>query len=65
MVNVRMVTGDHFEVARYVALKAGIINATEFNAAQTVMTGEQFRKKIGFIRDPNTGENVPNYTINA
>jgi len=40
MVNVRMVTGDHFETARFVARKAGIINNVEFNASQTVMTGE-------------------------
>ena len=39
MVNVRMITGDHFETARYVARKAGIINDKEFDAKQVVMTG--------------------------
>jgi len=34
-----MITGDHFETARYVARKAGIINDKEFDAKQVVMTG--------------------------
>jgi hypothetical protein len=40
MVNVRMVTGDHFETARYVAYKAGIISKIEMQGKDVVMTGE-------------------------
>jgi hypothetical protein len=40
MVNVRMITGDHFETARYVAYKAGIINKHEKDGKDVVMTGE-------------------------
>lgn len=40
MVNVRMVTGDHFETARYVAHKAGIISKVEMQGKDVVMTGE-------------------------
>lgn len=35
-----MITGDHFETARYVAREAGIINEHEFNSKYVVMTGK-------------------------
>ena len=57
-----MVTGDHFETARYVAHAAGIISKTEKDASPVVMTGEIFRKKIGFIEE--NGEKIANYSIN-
>jgi P-type Ca2+ transporter type 2C len=62
MVNVRMVTGDHFETARYIAHKAGIINKHEKDGKDVVMTGEQFRQRIGFTEVNN--EKIPNYSIN-
>jgi len=51
MVNVRMITGDHFETARYVAHKAGIINKHEKEGKDVVMTGEQFRQRIGYYEE--------------
>lgn len=54
-VNVRMMTGDHIETARYVALKTGIITQEEANEDGVVITGEEFRARIGEyqrINDP-------------
>jgi P-type Ca2+ transporter type 2C len=54
-VNVRMMTGDHIETARYVALKTGIISPEEANEDGVVITGEEFRARIGEyhkINDP-------------
>ena len=62
MVNVRMITGDHFETARYVAHKAGIISGVEKDGKDVVMTGEQFRQKIGYTEE--NGNKIPNYSIN-
>ena len=50
-----MVTGDHFETARFVAHKAGIISrheSTHHEREQSavnkyVLTGEQFKERIG------------------
>jgi len=39
-VNVRMISGDHAETCKYVALKAGIINESEAKSTKAVMTGE-------------------------
>ena len=57
-----MITGDHFETARWVAHEAGIISKTEKDGKDVVMTGEQFRQRIGFMEI--NGEKVPNYIIN-
>lgn len=46
-VNVRMVTGDHLETAKCVALRTGIISIDEHNLEGIAMTGEQFREAIG------------------
>lgn len=42
-----MITGDHLETAKYVALKCGIITNDEMNSPEVAMTGEDFRAKIG------------------
>ena len=42
-----MVTGDHIETAKAVALKAGIIRPEEVNINGIAMTGDQFRDAIG------------------
>ena len=39
-VNVRMVTGDHIETAKYVALKTKIVNHDECNLEGIALTGE-------------------------
>ena len=46
MVNVRLITGDHIETAKYVACKAGIIKRVD-NVNGVVMTGEEFRQRLG------------------
>jgi len=62
MVNVRMITGDHFETARFVAYQSGIINKHEKDGKDVVMTGEQFRQRIGYYEE--NGQQIPNYSIN-
>ena len=39
-VNVRMVTGDHLETAKFVALKTGIVNLDECNLEGIALTGD-------------------------
>jgi magnesium-transporting ATPase (P-type) len=51
-----MVTGDHLETAKAVALRAGIITKEQLQITGTAMTGDQFREKIGHytkIWDPS------------
>jgi len=50
MVNVRMITGDHFETARHVAYKAGIISKVEKDGKDVVMTGSNSDKKLDIMR---------------
>ena len=42
-----MVTGDHIDTAKYVALKSGIINEEELELEGTALTGAEFRTYIG------------------
>ena len=42
-----MITGDHKETARKVAVNAGIISAEEMYDESIVITGQQFREEIG------------------
>ena len=46
-VNVRMITGDHKETAKAVAIEAGIITESESNTPGVVMTGEEFLEELG------------------
>lgn len=58
-VNIRMVTGDHIETARFVALQTGIITQEEMYEDGIVMTGDDFREQIGGyskIWDPMNGD---------
>jgi Ca2+-transporting ATPase len=58
-VNIRMVTGDHIETAKRVAIETGIVKAEEVEIKGVVMTGDQFRDSIGGynkIWDPNHNE---------
>ena len=45
--NVRMITGDHKETAKAVAIEAGIITEAESNTPGLVMTGEEFLEELG------------------
>lgn len=42
-----MVTGDHIETAKYVALYSGIVTDAEVNQPGVCMTGEDFQEQIG------------------
>lgn len=55
-VNVRMISGDHLETCIFVAKEAGIINEKEAESPQAVMTGKQFRDKIGWYKDTATDQ---------
>lgn len=46
-VNVRILTGDHLDTAKFVGLRTGIIQADEVNLEGIALTGEQFREAIG------------------
>lgn len=46
-VNVRMVSGDHIETCRKVALMSSIISEDELHEEGVVITGEEFRNMIG------------------
>jgi magnesium-transporting ATPase (P-type) len=45
-----MVSGDHLETAKAVAIKAGIISEAEANDRYCCMTGEEFRNAVGQLR---------------
>lgn len=45
--NIRLISGDHFETAKAVAIKAGILRPEEAGRNYSVMTGEQFREFVG------------------
>jgi len=58
-VNIRMVTGDHIDTAKFVALQTGIINSDELHLEGCAMTGVQFREWIGRhqkVWDPQNNE---------
>jgi len=43
-VNVRMITGDHIETAKYVAKNSGIVSEAELLTENIALTGEEFRR---------------------
>lgn len=49
-INVRMVSGDHIETAKQVAIKAGIITEAESKEKFVCMNGEEFRNAVGTMR---------------
>ena len=47
-IRVRIVTGDHIETAKFVAVQAGVVDSEEeLVRPGAAMTGEQFRKAVG------------------
>lgn len=61
-VNVRLVSGDHLETCKAIALRTGIVkNLNELKMESTAMTGAQFREAIGPYQtsiDPETGATI-------
>ena len=52
-----MISGDHLETCKFVAVMTGIISREDLSNEDVCMTGEQFRSKIGEWRkvyDPVT-----------
>jgi Ca2+-transporting ATPase len=49
-VNIRMLSGDHIDTCRNIAIQAGIISASEAFDEGVVITAEQFREQIGQIQ---------------
>lgn len=45
--SIRMVSGDHIETAKAVAIKAGILKPEEAGRSFAVMTGYDFRNHVG------------------
>lgn len=46
-VNVRMISGDHYETAKKVAVKAGILTDADLQNQNSVMDAEDFRNLVG------------------
>ena len=62
--SVRLVSGDHVETAKQVAIKAGILRPEEAGRSYAVMTGHQFRELVGGLTQQkgemgNSVESVP------
>ena len=55
-VNVRMISGDHLETCKSVAVKAGIVTPNELKMEGTAMTGAQFRAAIGLTKNYDGAE---------
>jgi len=54
-----MITGDHLETAKQVAIKAGIVTEAESNTPGVCITGDEFVDQLqGYekIWDPNSSE---------
>lgn len=66
-----MVTGDNLETAMAIAEKAGIIPSRSENTKSKVrasrfrcMTGQEFRKEIGGLREENIGGEKKEVIVN-
>jgi Ca2+-transporting ATPase len=46
-VNIRMMTGDHIETAKYVAIQSGLISEEEADEEGVVIDATQFREMLG------------------
>lgn len=46
-VTVRIISGDHLETAKKMAVDAGIVSQNDINVEGIALTGEEFRRKIG------------------
>ena len=46
-VTVRIISGDHLETAKKLAVEAGIVSSQDINTEGIALTGEEFRRRIG------------------
>jgi len=54
---VRLVSGDHIETAKMVALKAGILKSEETGKPYAVMSGQEFRQLVGGLQRYTNDDN--------
>lgn len=63
-VNVRMISGDHYETAKKVAYKAGILDDADLQNQNCVMDAEKFREEVGRLEQKQVeGENGIMYSL--
>jgi magnesium-transporting ATPase (P-type) len=56
-----MISGDHIETAKSVAIAAGILDPDEAESGDAIMTGAEFRRAIGgaaSVWNEQTGQRV-------
>lgn len=58
---IRLVSGDHIETAKAVAIKAGILSTDEVINRYSVMDARMFREEIGQINEDGRVENEANF----
>lgn len=51
LMGVRMVSGDHIETAKMFAYKAGILTPEDMGNHEAVMTGQEFRERVGMVEN--------------
>jgi len=54
--SIRLISGDHIETARAIAVKSGILRPEEAARSNSVMTGREFREKVGKIIQQKSDE---------
>ena len=63
-VNVRMISGDHYETAKKVAYKAGILDDADLQNQNCVMDAEKFREEVGRLTEKQgDGESEMRYAL--
>lgn len=60
---VRMISGDHFETAKSVAIKAGILNKEDLAEENCIMTGEKFRNLCGAVSKERNIDGEDEYVL--
>jgi len=60
---VRLVSGDHIETAKQVAIKAGILKPEESGKPYAVMLAADFRREIGMIQTTFDDNNNVMYSL--
>lgn len=54
--NIRLVSGDHIDTARMVAIKAGILKSSESGSRHAVMHAKDFRQEVGQLKHVRTDD---------
>jgi len=54
--SIRLISGDHVQTAKAVAIKSGILRPEEAARSNSVMTGREFREKVGKMTQHKSDE---------